>query len=48
MMWLVWRHRVVFVRLRNAMLVSGALGMVVFVSYPSPRRAWPVSGWSTR
>jgi membrane-associated phospholipid phosphatase len=24
----------VFVRLRNAMLVSGALGMVVFVSYP--------------
>ncbi|WP_457208279.1 phosphatase PAP2 family protein [Nocardioides sp. P5_C9_2] len=34
MMWLVWRHRVVFVRLRNAMLVSGALGAAVFVSYP--------------
>ncbi|KRF32380.1 phosphatase PAP2 family protein [Nocardioides sp. Soil805] len=34
MVWLVWRHRVVFVRLRNAMLVSGALGVVVFVSYP--------------
>jgi membrane-associated phospholipid phosphatase len=34
MVWLVWRHRVIFVRLRDAMLVSGALGMVVFVSYP--------------
>lgn len=34
MVWLVWRHRVVFIRLRNAMLVSGALGMAVFVSYP--------------
>ncbi len=34
MVWLVWRHRVVFVRLRNAMLVSGALGAAIFVSYP--------------
>jgi hypothetical protein len=34
MLWLVWHHRVVFVRLRDAMLISGALGMIVFVSYP--------------
>lgn len=34
MIWLVWHHREVFLRLRDAMLVSGALGMAVFVSYP--------------
>ena len=34
MVWLAWRHGEVFLRLRDAMLVSGALGMVVFVSYP--------------
>jgi len=34
MIWLVWRHRPQFLRLRDAMMVSGALGMVVFVTYP--------------
>jgi membrane-associated phospholipid phosphatase len=34
MTWLVWHHREVFLRLRDAMLVSGLLGMAVFVSYP--------------
>jgi hypothetical protein len=34
MVWLAWQHREVFLRLRDGMLVSGALGMVVFVSYP--------------
>ncbi|MFC6285138.1 phosphatase PAP2 family protein [Nocardioides sp. GCM10027113] len=34
MVWLVWRHRDVFLRLRDGMLVSGALGLVVFVTYP--------------
>ena len=34
MLWLAWRHRMIFLRLRDAMLVSGALGLVVFVSYP--------------
>jgi len=34
MTWLVLRHRMIFLRLRDAMLVSGALGMLVFVSYP--------------
>ncbi len=34
MVWLAWRHRPEFLRLRDAMLVSGALGMVVFVTYP--------------
>jgi hypothetical protein len=32
--WLLWRHRLAFLRLRDAMLVSGALGMAVFVTYP--------------
>jgi hypothetical protein len=34
MVWLSWRHRRVFLRLRDAMVISGALGMVVFVTYP--------------
>ncbi|NYD41735.1 phosphatase PAP2 family protein [Nocardioides panaciterrulae] len=34
MTWLALRHGEVFLRLRDAMLVSGALGMLVFVSYP--------------
>jgi hypothetical protein len=34
MIWLVWHHRRIFLRLRDAMLISGALGMAVFVSYP--------------
>jgi membrane-associated phospholipid phosphatase len=34
MLWLGWRHREVFLRLRDAMLVSGGLGLVVFVTYP--------------
>jgi membrane-associated phospholipid phosphatase len=34
MVWTAWRHRVVFLRLRDAMVVSGLLGMVVFVTWP--------------
>ena len=34
MLWLVLRHREVFLRLRDAMLVSGALGLLVFLTYP--------------
>lgn len=34
MVWLAVRHRRVFLRFRNGMLVSGALGLVVFASYP--------------
>ena len=34
MVWLVWRHREVFGLLRDGMLVSGFLGMLVFVAYP--------------
>jgi hypothetical protein len=34
MVWLVWRHRDAFRRLRDGMLVSGFLGMALFVSYP--------------
>jgi membrane-associated phospholipid phosphatase len=34
MVWTVWRHRTVFLRLRDGMIVSGLLGMIVFVTYP--------------
>jgi hypothetical protein len=34
MAWLVWRHRPQFLQLRDAMLVSGGLGLLVFLSYP--------------
>jgi hypothetical protein len=34
MVWLAVRHRVVFLRLRNAMFVSGGIGLVVFAAYP--------------
>lgn len=41
MIWLVWRHRALFLRLRDAMLISGAVGLVVFVAFPTapPRLA---------
>jgi PAP2 superfamily protein len=39
MIWLATWHRTEFLRLRDAMYVSGALGMAIFVSYPvSPPR----------
>jgi len=34
MVWLALHHRRHFLRLRDAMLVSGAMGMAIFVSYP--------------
>jgi membrane-associated phospholipid phosphatase len=34
MVWLAWRHVAQFRRLRDAMMVSGALGMLVFATYP--------------
>jgi hypothetical protein len=34
MVWLALRHRTVFLRLRNAMFVSGGIGLVVFALYP--------------
>lgn len=34
MVWLAWRHRREFLRLRDGMLLSGAVGMVVFATYP--------------
>jgi hypothetical protein len=34
MAWLIWRRRDVFLRLRDAMMISGLLGMIVFVTYP--------------
>ena len=34
MIWLAWRHRNIFLRLRNGMLVSGGIGLVIFASFP--------------
>ena len=34
MVWLAWRHRRIFRRLRDGMLVSGAIGLVIFAFYP--------------
>lgn len=34
MVWLAWRHREQFLRLRDAMVFSGGVGMVVFALYP--------------
>ncbi|MFC5178598.1 phosphatase PAP2 family protein [Nocardioides taihuensis] len=34
MAWLVWHHQHEFVRLRDAMLISGGIGMLVFALYP--------------
>jgi len=34
MIWLAWQHRAVFLRLRDSMMLSGALGMLVFVTLP--------------
>ena len=34
MIWLALRHRTVFLRLRNAMFVSGGIGLVIFALYP--------------
>ncbi|MCW2839562.1 MAG: phosphatase family protein [Aeromicrobium sp.] len=34
MLWTCVRHRASFLRLRDAMIVSGALGMTIFVTYP--------------
>jgi PAP2 superfamily protein len=34
MLWLARRHRDIFLRLRNAMVISGAFGIVIFVAYP--------------
>jgi membrane-associated phospholipid phosphatase len=32
--WLLVKHRTIFVRLRDAMMISGAIGMVIFALYP--------------
>ena len=43
MVWLAMRHRVIFLRLRNAMFVSGGIGLFVFALYPvAPPRLTPL------
>jgi membrane-associated phospholipid phosphatase len=34
MVWLLWKHRTVFIRLRDAMMISGGVGMLIFAAYP--------------
>ena len=44
LLWLYFFHRAAFPRYRNALLVSGAIGLVVFATYPvAPPRL--VEGW---
>jgi hypothetical protein len=34
LVWLALRHRTYFLRLRNAMMISGAVGLVIYATYP--------------
>jgi hypothetical protein len=34
MVWLAMRHSEQFLRLRNAMIISGSLGLIIFATYP--------------
>lgn len=34
MVWLVWKHRPEFIRLRDSMMISGGVGMLIFATYP--------------
>jgi hypothetical protein len=49
LLWLVLRHPTEYRRTRNAMVASGAVGMVLFVVYPvAPPRLLPHSASPTR
>jgi hypothetical protein len=46
LIWLVWRHPAEYGRYRNAMLISGAAGLVIFATYPvAPPRFLPGLGF---
>jgi membrane-associated phospholipid phosphatase len=34
LLWLALRHRIAYLRLRNAMMISGGLGLLVYTTYP--------------
>jgi hypothetical protein len=34
LIWLLWRHRADFIELRNALFVSGAIGLAIYMSFP--------------
>ncbi|MDQ7909659.1 phosphatase PAP2 family protein [Phytohabitans sp. ZYX-F-186] len=45
LVWLARRHPVVYLRTRNAMIMSGAVGMVIFATFPvAPPRLAPALG----
>jgi membrane-associated phospholipid phosphatase len=44
--WLIWKHRESFATYRSALLISGAIGLVVFVAFPvAPPRFLPEYGF---
>ncbi|HEU0164274.1 MAG TPA: phosphatase PAP2 family protein, partial [Thermomicrobiales bacterium] len=46
LVWLLWRHRDYFPVFRSALLISGAMGLVVFVTFPmAPPRFLPSLGF---
>jgi hypothetical protein len=46
LVWLVWRHPAEYGRYRNAMLLSGAVGLIIFATYPvAPPRFLPGLGF---
>jgi hypothetical protein len=46
--YLALHHRTIYLRLRNAMMISGGLGLCVYTTYPVARPGWRTSTWSTR
>jgi hypothetical protein len=46
--WLALHDRRVFLRLRNAMIASGGLGLCVYTTYPWRPHAWPNAASWTR
>jgi hypothetical protein len=46
LIWLVWRHPNEYSRYRNAMLISGAAGLIIFATFPvAPPRFLPEYGF---
>jgi hypothetical protein len=46
LVWLLWKHREYFPVFRSALLISGAMGLIVFVTFPmAPPRFLPSLGF---
>jgi hypothetical protein len=46
LVWLVWKHPVEYSRYRNALLISGGIGLIIFATFPvAPPRFLPEYGF---